>query len=334
MSLTAADGSCVVVAAVVPAYDEGRLIVEVVSGLPGWMDWIIVVDDASRDDTAAQVERIADPRVVLLRHESNRGVGAASVTGFEEALRRGADIVVKLDGDGQMDPEQLPALLDPLLCHQADMAKANRYFSLDSVRRMPAVRMLGNAGLTFLVKLASGYWNSFDPANGYLAIRASVLRMLPLDRLPRRFFFESGLLVELGILRAVVWNVPIPARYGDDRSTLSVARVLLDFPPRLVWGLCRRIFWRYYVHDFSAVSVFLLLGVPAFLFGTLKGTAIWIQRSSRGEFTPAGMVMLLAMPIILGFQLILQAVVLDVGNVPTQPLSPPFAKERGAPTAP
>lgn len=330
MSVEHPDTGSVRIAVVIPAYEEGPRIAEVIAGVPAYVDSVIVVDDASTDDTGKRAEAVDDPRVVVLRHEANRGVGAATVTGIRHALSLGSDIVVKMDGDGQMDPDLLPRLLDPLLRHEADVVKGNRYWSLDSVRRMPTVRMIGNAGLTFLVKLASGYWNSFDPANGYLALRTSVLRMLPLERLPDRFFFESGLLVELGILRAVVASVPMAARYGDDGSTLSVPRTLVSFPPKLLWGLCRRIFWRYYVHDFSAVSVFLLLGIPAFLYGVLHGASIWMRMAARGEFTPAGMVMLLAMPIILGFQLILQAIVLDVGNVPTTPLSPRFGDDPAA----
>jgi len=312
------------VAVVIPAYDEGAFVAQVVEAVPAFIGSVIVVDDGSSDDTWERVRATGDPRVTALRHDENRGVGAAMRTGFEEALRQGVDIVVKMDGDGQMDPEKIAEFLEPLLRHEADMVKGNRYWSLASLRGMPRIRVLGNAALTFLVKLASGYWDGFDPANGYFAVRADVLRMLDLERLPRRFFFECGFLIELGILRAVVKNVPIPARYRDERSSLSVTNALLSFPPLLFWGLCRRVFWRYFVHDFTAVSVFLLLGVPAFVGGGVYGFAVWQQMEAAGRFTPAGMVMLLAMPVILGFQLILQAIVLDVSGVPSQPVSPPL----------
>lgn len=314
------------IAVVIPAYNEGGRVANVVKSIPDYVESVIVVDDCSRDDTAEAARALADPRVTVIRHAENQGVGGATVTGFRAALDLGMDIVVKIDGDGQMDPTQLPVFLEPLLRHEADVVKGNRYFSIDSLREMPMMRVVGNAGLTFLVKMASGYWDGFDPANGYVAVRTDVLRMLDLDRLPKRFFFESGFLVELGIQRAVVKNVPIPARYRDERSSLSIPRTLFSFPPRLLWGLCRRIFWRYYVHDFTAVSVFLLLGIPAVLAGSLYGFAIWREMSALGQYTPAGMVMLLAMPIILGFQLILQAIVLDVGNVPTHPISPPLRR--------
>jgi glycosyltransferase involved in cell wall biosynthesis len=314
------------VGVVVPAYKVADHIEKVIRGIPPWIGSIVVVEDQSPDDTAARVERLRDPRVVLLRHAENRGVGGAMATGFAEAIRRGLDIVVKMDGDDQMDPAHLPAILAPLLENRADMVKCNRYSSLADVRAMPTVRLIGNAGLTFLVKMASGYWNTFDPANGYIALRTSVLERIELDRLPKRYYFESGFLVELGILRAVVVDLPTSARYGDESSSLSVPRTLLEFPPRLLNGLVRRLFWRYLVHDFSPVSVFLLLGIPMILFGGTYGAWKWLSYARDGGFAPLGEVMLAAMPIILGVQLVLQAVVLDVQNVPNTPISPPLRR--------
>jgi dolichol-phosphate mannosyltransferase len=314
------------VGVVVPAYRVAQQIEKVIRGIPPWVESIVVVEDASPDDTAARVEALRDPRVTLLRHEKNQGVGGAMATGFAEARRAGLDIVVKMDGDDQMDPAHLAAIVEPLVGSRADVVKCNRYSSLGAVKQMPMVRLMGNAGLTFLVKLASGYWNTFDPANGYLAVRTSVLERIDLARLPRRYYFESGFLVELGIQRAVVVDHPISARYGDETSSLSVPRTLFEFPPRLLVGLARRLFWRYFVHDFSAVSVFLLLGAPLLAFGA--GYGLWLSRFAKapGEAAAPGNVMLAAMPIILGVQFILQAVVLDIQNVPKDPLSPPLRR--------
>jgi glycosyltransferase involved in cell wall biosynthesis len=311
---------------VIPAYRVADKVETVIRGIPAWIASIIVVDDRSPDDTAARVEGLGDRRVTLLRHERNQGVGGAMATGFAEAVRRGLDIVVKMDGDDQMDPGHLPGILAPLLDNRADMVKCNRYSSLADVREMPTIRLIGNAGLTFLVKMASGYWNTFDPANGYIALRTSVLERIDLAKLPRRYYFESGFLVELGILRAVVVDLPISARYGEETSSLSVPRTLLEFPPRLMKGLLRRLFWRYLVHDFSPVSVFLLLGVPLLLFGATYGAWRWWSYAQSGALAPLGEVMLAAMPVILGVQLVLQAVVLDVQNVPTLPISPPLRR--------
>lgn len=315
---------------VIPAFRVADQIESVIRGVPDFVDAIIVVEDASPDDTAARVERLADPRVTLIRHNINQGVGGAVRTGFTEALRRNLDVVVKMDGDDQMDPSEMPRLLAPLLAGRADMAKGNRYHDLRSLRQMPKVRILGNAGLTFLIKLASGYWQMFDPTNGYFAIRTEILRRIELSKLPSRYYFESGFLIYLGIIGAVVEDVPIAARYGQEHSSLSVGRTLLEFPPRLFWGLLRRLFWRYTVYDFSPVSLFLILGFPLLIGGIWFGWKAWWQGAAAGTPASAGTVMLAAMPIIFGFQLILQALVVDIGNVPRQPLSSAPDKSRNA----
>lgn len=309
---------------VIPAYRVERQIERVVRGIPAFVRSIIVVVDASPDATYERVAAIGDPRVTLIRHESNQGVGGAMQSGFREALRQGLELVVKMDGDDQMDPASLPRLVEPLVDGRADMVKCNRYASLGSLRAMPIVRIVGNAGLTFLVKMASGYWNVFDPANGYIAVRGKLLERIDLPALPKRYFFESGFLIELGIQRAVVLDVPLAAKYGDETSSLSPARVLFEFPPRLLWGFARRVFWRYFVHDFTALSVFLLVGLPLLAFGLVFGAEQWIALSRTGELASAGIVMIAAMPVILGVQLVLQAIVLDIQNVPRTPLFGPL----------
>jgi glycosyltransferase involved in cell wall biosynthesis len=309
---------------VIPAYRVARHIEDVVRNVPAFVRSIIVVVDASPDDSAARVRALGDPRVTLLVHEENQGVGGAMQTGFREALRQELDIVVKMDGDDQMDPNEMPRLLAPLIAGRADMTKGNRYEHTQALKSMPAVRVFGNAGLTFLVKLASGYWGLFDPANGYIALRTDVLKRIDLDKLHKRYFFESGFLIQLGILRAVIVDVAIPARYGDEQSSLSVTRTLFGFPPRLLWGLARRVFWRYFVYDFTAVSIYILLGVPALLWGVIYGTIVWLEVQETHHDATAGQVMLAAMPIIIGVQFLSQCVALDVQNFPRQPLSQPL----------
>lgn len=311
---------------VVPCFRVAPQIEGVIRGIPAWVESILVVDDQSPDDTARRVEALRDPRVTLLRHATNQGVGGAMQTGFAEGLRRGLDVLVKMDGDDQMDPSYLVGLVEPLLAGRADVTKCNRYASLDALRQMPFVRMVGNAGLTFLVKSASGYWNIFDPANGFVAVRAKVLERLRIDGLPKRYFFESGLLIELGIQRAVVLDVPMRAKYGEEHSSLKVHRVLFEFPPKLAFGFLRRMFWRYFVHDFSAVSVFVLTGVPLLLAGLGFGVYEYVTLARHDQFATAGEVMLAAMPIILGVQLLLQAIVLDIAAVPKEPISPPLRR--------
>jgi len=325
-----ADRAGLRVAVVVPAYRVEDRIEEVIRTLPVWVGTVVVVDDGSPDRTAERVEALRDPRVRLVRHERNLGVGAAVVAGFREALRHHPHVVVKMDGDGQMDPIHLPRLLGPLLRHEADLAKGNRYRNLRSLEGMPTVRRLGNAGLTFLVKLASGHWRMFDPTNGYLATRAELLERLDLDRLPRGYFFECGLLVELGLLRAKVQDVPIPARYRGEASSLSVGAALLGFPVRLLRGCVRRVLRHYFLYDFTAASLFLAAGIPLMAFGIGFGAYEWARSARTGIVASTGTVMLAALPVILGFQLLLQALVLDVASAPPEPVCPPLALGPGA----
>ena len=309
---------------VVPAYRVARHIEQVVRGLPSYVRSIIVVVDASPDDTYERVAALADPRVTLLRHERNQGVGGAMQTGFREALRQELELVVKMDGDDQMDPAALPQLLEPLIDGRADMTKGNRYAHTDALKAMPAVRILGNAGLTFLVKMASGYWSLFDPANGYIALRAHVLQRMDLAKLHKRYFFESGLLIQLGIMRALIVDVAIPARYGDEQSSLSIPRTLFGFPPRLLYGLLRRLFWRYFVYDFTALSIYLMLAVPLLVWGVVYGLVVWDEVLRTHRDATAGQVMFAAMPIIIGVQFLTQCLALDIASVPKSPISPPL----------
>jgi glycosyltransferase involved in cell wall biosynthesis len=318
------------IAVVVPAYKVAAQIGRVLAAMPECVDAIIVVDDCSPDDLAERVKAIADPRVLLIRHSVNQGVGGSTVSGIAEAIQRGFQIIVKCDGDGQMDPADIPKLVSPLISGQADYAKGSRFQHFRALRSMPKWRFAGNVGLTFLTKMASGYWNILDPVNGFLAMRSDVIAKLPLSRLSRRYFFETDLLIRLNVVQARVADVPIPARYGDESSSLSVTRVLFDFPLRLAAGLIRRIFWRYLFYDVSPVAVFGLLGTLLCGFGILFGAYQWVEHAMRGVNTPVGTVMIAAIPFILGFQLLLQAIVLDIENTPRP--APPTAKGNDAET--
>jgi glycosyltransferase involved in cell wall biosynthesis len=309
------------IAVVIPCFNVERHIVDVIRTIPQWVATIVVVDDKSPDDFVAKVRALGEPRVVLIRHEHNQGVGGAMVTGYQECLRLGADIVVKMDGDGQMDPAYLAALIRPLLKREADFTKGNRWHDPRQLETMPAIRRHGSVALSFLTKMASGYWRLFDPCNGYTAIRSSVLRLLPLDRLARNFFFETSMLVELNVLGAVIRDVPIPARYGFEKSTMRISRVLLDFPLALVRAWKYRIWQRYFVRDFGAISLCLLGGALLTGWGLGFGGWRWLQSLLTGVPTTAGTVMLGAVPFLMGFQLLLQAAHLEVATEPIRPLS-------------
>lgn len=304
------------VVVVVPAYRVERQVAAVLARMPLLVDRVIVVDDASPDGTSEAVRVLDRPDTVLLRHTENQGVGGAMATGFRAALEEGADVVVKCDGDGQMDPRDIEILIQPLLEGRAEYSKACRFHHFADLRSMPRVRLGGNIALTFLTKLASGYWHVLDPQNGFVAIRAETLRRLALARLARGYFFENDMLIRLNSLEARVADVPLPSRYGDEESSLKPGRILLEFPFRLLAGFARRMFWRYVFYDVSPVAIFLLSGSVLFLFGSLFGIYHWILSAVQDKPTTTGTVILAAIPVILGFQLLLQALVLDIQNTP------------------
>ena len=301
---------------VIPAYNEERFIGQVLSSLPGYVDKIIVVDDCSTDDTFRVVTASVDPRVVVIKTAHNCGIGEAMCLGYQKALDLGAEVLVKMDGDGQMAPEHLALLLDALIEKGYDYAKGNRFLHGETINQMPAVRIIGNIALTFLTKAASGYWHIFDPQNGYTAIRAGALRSIALEKLDRRFFFENDILVHLNIQNFRVIDIPMPARYGEEVSHVSISKVFLSFPPLLIRRFVRRVLQKYILRNFSPVALFLLLGLPIFTWGVLFGAYLWMHSMVTGTPTPTGGIMLSLVPIVLGFQLILQAIVLDIQETP------------------
>jgi dolichol-phosphate mannosyltransferase len=319
------------VAAVIPAFNVGGVIEEVLRQLPAQIGTAVVVDDGSTDDTAAVVERWAklDPRIHLIRHDRNRGVGAAMVTGFRKSLELEADVVVKIDGDGQMPVALVPRLVQPLFTGEADYTKGNRFRDLDAIRHMPFLRRFGNLILSFLAKAATGYWHCFDSTNGFVAIRADVLAQMPLHNVDPGYFFELSMLSQLYLLGAVVREEPMPALYRGEPSSLSIPRVLVTFPGRLVSSLIRRIVLKNFVYDFSLESLHLAVGLPLLLAGVLYGGYNWVWYSTRAIAAPTGTVVLSALLVILGFQLLLSAIALDLQSVPHDPINAgPLGHER------
>jgi glycosyltransferase involved in cell wall biosynthesis len=310
------------IAVVIPCYRVARSILEVVRTLPVWVDAIYCVDDACPEKSGRLVcAEIRDPRVQVLFHERNQGVGGAMITGFKIALAAGHGIIVKVDGDGQVDPEMLPRLLHPIVTGTADYSKGNRFYDLQALRQMPLARRIGNFGLTLLTKGASGHWHISDPTNGFVAIHHAALRILNFEKLSRSYFFETSLLIQLNIIRAVVTEVPMPARYGSERSTLSIWRTLLGFPPRLVAGLLRRILWRYFIYDTNAVTVLLVVGSLSLTGGAAFGFYRWHAGVVAGQVQTTGTVALALLPVIVGIQMLLQAWLLDIVDKPVAPLA-------------
>ena len=318
------------VAVVIPSYRVTAHIARVIAAIGPEVDQIFVVDDHCPDQSGKLVEEtVRDSRVRVLYHEVNGGVGAAMVTGFRAALDAGAQIVVKIDGDGQMDPRLIPRFLLPIQSGEADYVKGNRFNTLASARGMPAVRTFGNTMLSFLTKLSSGYWSIFDPTNGYIAVHAAALRMIPLHRLAKRFFFESDMLLKLSDARAVVLDVPMVATYEDEVSNLSPGKVLLPFLGKHLYAYLRRIVYFYLLRDFNLASLSLLFGLPLFVFGVVFGGIAWARSTESGVVATTGTVMVAVLPIVLGFQLIMFFLSYDINNEPRRPLQRLFAN--GAP---
>ena len=314
------------IAAVIPCYRVEREIQSVLQRIPSYIKPIIVVDDASPDSTADLVMARAkeDGRILLIRHPSNQGVGGAMVTGYRKALDLGAEVIVKIDGDGQMDMDQLPKLLYPLIEGKADYTKGNRFRDFKSLQQMPFIRRVGNMGLAFLAKVATGYWHMFDPTNGFNAIHSEVLAQLPLEAIDRTYYFETSMLANLYLIGAVVKDIPMPARYQGEVSSLLVHRILFEFPPKLFATFIRRLVLKNFIYDFSMGSIYLLTGLPLLLFGLIFGIYKWIQYASIGVPAPTGTVMLPTLSVLLGIQLLLSAIEIDLRSVPTEPLSSPL----------
>lgn len=305
---------------VIPCYKVEKHIVRVVETIPDNVEYIVAVNDSSPDATGDLLNSLAqsDKRLVVVTHEKNRGVGGAMKSGYLKAIELGADVVVKMDGDGQMDPQFLEPLVEPIVKGRADFSKGNRFRDLTALRRMPLSRRIGNLGLSFMIKAASGYWQMFDPTNGYTAVRASTLKQLDLSKVHNTYFFESSMLMELYYTNAVIEDVPMPAIYGDEVSGLSRTRVLFEFPPKLFGGLIKRIVLKYFLFDFNMASVYLLLGLPLFFGGGLMGIFNFASYAGQGVSAPTGTVVIPTLLIILGFQLILSAISVDLGNYPQQ----------------
>ena len=314
-----------VVTAVVPAYREERMIARVITTMPDVVDHIVVVDDCSPDDTSGAALAVGDPRVHVVRHETNQGVGGAIITGHRRAMELGSDINVVMAGDAQMDPAYLPDLLVEVTDQGYGFAKANRFFAPESFSGMPRHRVFGNIVLSFLTKLASGYWHLFDPQNGYTAVRTSVLRRIPLDSVARRYSFENDLLIHLNILQVPAVDVPIPAVYGEEISSIKLRRVVPELVALLGRGFWRRVWYRYVLWSFSPIALLLFLGLLFLGFGL--GVTVWISfLAFTSVIATAGTVMLAALPLMIGTQMLISALQLDIQASPSVPDGRPFGE--------
>jgi glycosyltransferase involved in cell wall biosynthesis len=306
------------VTVVVPAHNEEALIAATLAGIPDYVDSVIVVDDASTDRSAEIARELAatESRISVLEHEQNQGVGGTVVDGYKSAVEQGSDIAVVMAGDNQMDPGCLPQLLDKITDDGYDAAKGNRFLgSSSSLSKMPKYRQFGNILLTIMTKAASGYWSLFDSQNGYYAVTTDTLRRLDLDRVARRYDLENSILIQMNIIGARVADVAIPARYGEEVSGIRLWRVAPRLLLTLFFGFFLRIYRKYVLYNFHPIALFLYSGLVLMAWGIAFGA--WAAVQSIGEDAAStGTVMLAVLPFLMGFQLMLSAIVLDIQNEP------------------
>ena len=300
------------VAVVVPAFDEERLIGTTLSGIPDFVDLILVIDDASRDATADRARASGDSRVEVISHERNQGVGAAILTGYRRALDEGIDVTCVMAGDNQMDPADLEAIAAPVARGEVDYAKANRLFTGRAWELMPHTRYLGNAVLSLLTKIASGYWHVADSQSGYTAVNLDTLEKLDLDRIYPRYGFPNDMLVHLNVINARVRDVPSRPVYGvGETSDIRLRRVI----PAISWLLTKAFFWRmrekYVIRDFHPLVFFYVFGLLFSLLGLVLGATVTILRILGNELTVATVV-LIALLLIAGLLFTLFAMLFDM----------------------
>ena len=309
------------VAVVIPAFRVRDQVVQIIGKIGEEVNAIHVVDDCCPEGSGKHVvANCKDHRVKVHFHKENRGVGGATLTGYQQALADGATIIVKLDGDGQMDPALIPMLIRPIEEGSADYTKGNRFYYLEDLSQMPYVRLLGNSVLSFMAKFSTGYWQLFDPTNGFTAIHAAVAARLPFAKLEQRYFFESDLLFRLNTLRAVVLDIPMSAHYGDEPSSLKIGRTIPEFLTKHARNMGKRIFYNYFLRDFSVASIEVVCGLLALAFGIVFGASAWLLSIRTGIVASSGTVMLAALPTLAGLQLLLGFLAADVGNIPKYPV--------------
>lgn len=316
------------IAVAIPCYKVRAQILGVIAAIPPSVQRIYVVDDKCPQNSGELVQsECQDPRVRVIFHEQNQGVGGAIASAYRAALEEPVDIVVKVDGDGQMDPALIPHFVRPIARGKADYTKGNRFYRPESLKGMPPIRLFGNAALSFINKLSTGYWSIMDPTNGYTAIHTSVLRELPLHKLEKRYFFETDMLYRLNTVRAVVRDVPMDSVYADEESSLKVSKVLPEFMVKHVSRFFRRYVYLYLLRDFNLGSLYSILGVLLCLLGAVFGLIRWVMSDATGQPATSGTVMLAALPLIIGIQFLIAFLHHDVERVPTEPLSVDLADD-------
>lgn len=302
---------------VIPVYRCKKHIASVLSKIPSFVSHILVIDDKCPEETGAYVSKIVnDTRVKVFFNNINGGVGSAMKRGFAEALKLNSDVVVKMDGDDQMDPKFLEPLIAPILAGNYDYTKGNRFYNPRTIRRMPPIRIWGNAALSFFNKLSTGYYSIFDPNNGYVAISGNCLKEIEIDRLSNRFFFESDLLFRLSLQRARVKDVSMPPIYNSEESNLNELNAIPTFLLGHLKNFTKRITYNYFLRDFSVGSIYLIGSSSLLTFGVLWSSVQWYIHLNLKIPTPTGTIMLGTLSLLIGAQMAIAFLAYDVTQEP------------------
>lgn len=304
------------ISALVPAYNEEKLISKTIEGMPSFVDHIIVVDDCSKDGTAAILQKIRNKKVELIKHEKNVGLGGAIKSAVIKANELGTDIGVVMAGDNQMDPLYLPSLLDPICEEGYDFTKQNRFYSTDGFTNMPRLRVFGSLVLAFMTRIASGYWHIIDPQNGYVAYGPRVLKELNFKKIASGYALENDVLINLNILGMRIKEVPGKIIYADEKSTMKLWKIVPYFTVFLFTGFFRRIFRKYVLRGFHPIAIFMFFGYLLFGGGLIFGLYEWHKSTLAGTPATTGTVMLAVLPLLMGFELLLWSLVLDIQEEP------------------
>ena len=309
------------IAVVIPCFKVKDQILSVLKNIPKIVSQIYVIDDCCPQETGLLVQANSnDSRIQIIFHKENQGVGGAMISGYTVALLDKNEIIVKLDGDGQMNPQLIPSLIQPILDGNADYVKGNRFYFLDELAQMPKIRMFGNIILSFFSKFSTGYWNIADPTNGFTAIHSKVLDLIPLDKINKGYLFESDILFRLSILRACVFDFPMKSSYQNEISNLKIKNIISTFIKGYFIHFFKRVIYNYFIKDFNFSSISFIFSIIFNFFGLFYGVYLWALSIQTGIFTSPGQVMLVALPLIFGFQFLLSFINFDISNVPKYPL--------------
>ncbi len=305
-----------VIGVAVPAYNEEKLIIKTLSTLPDYVDHIVVINDASKDKTLEKINEYAkkDTRVVVLDNEKNGGIGFSLKRALHKAVELNCDRIAVMAGDNQMDPAQLIHLLDDMEKRNLDFIKANRFMHFDALRTMPKFRRVGNIVVTLMTKFATGYYSIFDTQNGYVVYTKDIIDRMPWHMIGNRYEFENTVLIALSIVNARIGDHAIPAIYGEERSTINlfstVSRVL-----KVLWkGFWQRIYYKYILYGFHPVALFLFGGLLLMIGAFVLSLWVLYERFVHNVTPTTATVMLVILPLLVGFQLLLTALILDAGE--------------------